>query len=255
MITRDVRYLRKGMGPVVVLQHGFLSGAEYWSNQIEALSDRFDVIAPNLPGFAGAPGPTPDRIEQFGKSVIDLLDQLQVSEFTLLGHSMGGMIAQQIALDYPDRLRQLILYGTGPNGTLPGRFEPIETSKQRVIAEGPGSTVPSTVASWFLQGDQDPSYAMSLRLANFASADSMVACYDAWQHWNVRARLGEIDVPTLVLWADHDGSYEWAQPEALWRSIPSTQLGIIPGAAHNAHLERPKLFNQMLLGFLDPDNR
>lgn len=237
---------------MLVLQHGFLSGAGYWLQQLDHFCERFDVIAPNLPGFAGTPGPTPNRIEQFGELIIALLDSLGVEKFSLLGHSMGGMISQQIALDYPGRLQRLVLFGTGPNGSLPGRFESIALSKRRVAEEGPASTVPGTVASWFRRGSSDPHFAMSMSLAQQASAESMIACYEAWENWDVQDRLQEIRTPTLVLWADHDGSYEWSQPEALWRGIPGAQLGVIPGAAHNAHLERPATFNRMVLDFLDP---
>lgn len=87
---------------------------------------------------------------------------------------MGGMIAQQMALDYGGRIDKLVLYGTGPNGVMPGRFETIAASRRRVLAEGAATTIAKTVASWFMQGASDQHYAASVELAAMASNNAIL---------------------------------------------------------------------------------
>ncbi|MGU9958006.1 MAG: alpha/beta fold hydrolase [Arenicellales bacterium WSBS_2016_MAG_OTU3] len=246
-----MRYLRKGNGPVVVLQHGFLSGATYWEKTIEHLSGSFDVIAVNLPGYAENAGQAPiENILEFSNFVIQLMDELKVEKFSLVGHSMGGMIAQETVLSYPERLHKLVLFGTGPNGVIPGRFETIEASRQRVLNEGPESTINKTVASWFVKGEHDPHFKSGIELARRASLPALLGGYSAWESWSSAARLAQIKSETLIIWGENDRSYNWEQINQLWSNIPNASLGVMPGCAHNAHLENPELFNLLLSEFL-----
>lgn len=134
--------LRAGQGRPVVLVHGYLGGSAQWPGLVAALAQGHQVIAPDLPGFgAAAELPGPDMIAGFAEAVIATLDRLGIGRFALLGHSMGGMIVQQMAARHPDRIERLILYGTGPLGRMPERFEPIEVSMDRLAADGVQVTV------------------------------------------------------------------------------------------------------------------
>ena len=77
-----------------------------------------------------------------------------------------------------------------------------------------------------------------------------MASLAAWEKWDVSAALPEIIVPTLVLWGEHDRSIGWRQTESLWRNIPNSSLAVVPGCAHNVHLEKPELFNWLVRDFL-----
>ena len=93
---------RFGEGRALVLLHGFLGGSGYWAPQISHFARMFEVIAPDLPGFAGSHAqPTPDTISGFAPVLLDFLDRISIGRFALVGHSLGGMVAQQIALDFP----------------------------------------------------------------------------------------------------------------------------------------------------------
>ena len=84
----------------LVLVHGFMGGSEQWSAQVEHFADCRPVITPDLPGFASKSDNTaPDKIEGFARSVLDELSSMQIDEFALLGHSMGGMIVQGKFID------------------------------------------------------------------------------------------------------------------------------------------------------------
>ena len=91
-------YTRVGQGFPLVLQHGYFGGAEMWQAQIDHFKSRYDVIAPNLAGFGDSSElVAPDSIAESAQQVFDLLDLLGVDQFYLLGHSMGGMVVQQMA--------------------------------------------------------------------------------------------------------------------------------------------------------------
>jgi len=244
--------IRQGQGETLVLQHGFLSGSEYWRHIIDRLSSDFDVIALDLPGFAErADEPAIDSVIGFVDDILERLDNLGVENFHLCGHSLGGMIAQELALVSPERIKKLILYATGPDGSMPGRFESIDKSKTRVLKEGPASTIEQTTASWFLNGNIDPAYNAALTLAQQTSEQAVLAGYQAMQSWQSKDRLEQINIPTLVLWPDCDRSYSWSHPQALWQQINGSSLAVIAGCAHNAHLEKPDLFSAIVRDFLN----
>lgn len=241
---------RQGCGPTLVLVHGYLGGAAQWEAEIARYSANYDVIAPDLPGFgAAADRPGCDRIEGFAQAVIDLLDQLGVDRFILLGHSMGGMIAQEMAAHNAARVIRLVLYGTGPLGAMPDRFEPIDVSRQRLLEEGVAKTAQRIGATWFCTGEDAPGFPAIRDIGAQASVQAAGAALNAMAQWDGRPALNKLTMPTLVVWGDSDRSYRWQQVESLWRNLANGELAVIPGAAHAAHLEKPKLFHLILDGF------
>lgn len=244
-------YRSSGQGPAMVLVHGYLGGSEQWAAEMEQFGDRFHVIAPTLPGFGSAAGEAGySRIEEMANHIIALLDRLHVDDFVLLGHSMGGMIAQSIAAMVGDRVRKLILYGTGPLGFMPDRFEPIEASRERLGRDGVDQTIEQIGSTWFCRGSEAPEFALVKRIGASASRSAALSALDAMSVWDGRTALKTMEMPTLIVWGDHDRSYRWPQIETLWTSLPNALLSVIPGTAHAAHLEKPKLFHAILEDFL-----
>lgn len=244
-------YQRQGTGRPLVLVHGFLGGSAMWAGQVRAFAAGADVICPDLAGFGDSAGlEAPDTIAGHAKQVLGLLDQLGIADFALLGHSMGGMIVQEMARRTPDRISDLILYGTGPQGVLPGRFETIAESRARFLHEDLGASVERIAATWFLDGTKAAGFALCRDLARQVRLPTALASLSAWETWDGRAALRDIRAQTLVLWGSHDRSYGWSQPEALWHGIADADLAVVPGAAHNVHMEKPGIFNALLGDFL-----
>ncbi len=242
---------RSGHGMPLVLVHGYLGGPEQWSQQIAHFSGQFDVIAPCLPGFGAEPDlPVCDRIGAMADVILALLDQLEVKQFLLLGHSMGGMIAQEMAARAKDRIKGLILYGTGPLGRLPDRFEPIEVSKQRLEDEGVAATARRIGATWFRKGEAAAGFGLVAEIGSRARREAALAGLDAMAHWDGQGALIGLTMPSLIVWGERDRSYGWSQIDLLWKTLPSTELAVMPGAAHAAHLEKPTLFHAILDDFL-----
>ncbi|SHG78376.1 alpha/beta fold hydrolase [Marivita hallyeonensis] len=238
----------------LVLVHGFMGGSRQWKGQKTAFEHAFDVVAVDLPGFGqNADVSAPERIRDYANWVLDHLDATGADRFHLLGHSMGGMIAQEIATVAPERVDRLVLYGTGAAGVLPGRFEPIQTSKSRAHSDGPKKTARRIAATWFLEGETAPAYEDCAAIAERSSLQAIFAGLDAMESWCGISELPRIRANTLVIWGDRDRTYGWNQIERLWTSIDRTSLAVIPNCAHAAHLEKPAIFNQILGDFLETD--
>lgn len=235
----------------LVLVHGFLGGSEQWHLQGDMRTMGGPVIPIALPGFGlRAAEQAADTITGMAQSVIADLDAVGVARFDLLGHSMGGMIVQEIIRLVPDRVARLVLYSTGSIGILPGRFETITESKNRARQDGLQSTARRIAATWFLKRENATEYPGCADIAEQASASAFDAGLDAMQSWTGQSFLASITAPTLVLWGDGDRTYPWAQTQTLWQGIPDARLAVVPHCAHAVHLEKPAFFNDLVSGFL-----
>jgi len=234
-----------------VLQHGYFGSSTMWHHQTDYFKQQYDVIAPDLAGF-GKSGDLqcPESIAGCAQNNFELLDALGVEQFYLLGHSMGGMIVQQMALMQPERIKKLICYGTGPVGVLPDRFETLDESRRRLHTDGLEATARRIAATWFVDGEQADGFAVCEEAGKLATMQAALVSLDAWENWNSVEALASITSPTLILWGDRDRSYGWSQPQDLWQGIADSYLAVMPGCAHNAHLEKPEMFNLILADFL-----
>jgi 2-hydroxy-6-oxonona-2,4-dienedioate hydrolase len=248
---------RAGTGPALVLVHGYLGGSSQWTAEMQALSAHLDVIAPDLPGFGKSRHlVSPDQITGYAQAVLDCLDELGVQRFHLLGHSMGGMIVQEMVRLAPQRVMHLVLYGTGPLGLLPGRFETMARSRERLAQDGVEATARRISATWLLHREASPKAQALGDLASQASAQAAEAGLWAMERWDGRENLPNITQPTLIVWGDQDRSYQWPQIESLWRGIAGASLAVLPHCSHALHLEYPQAFHSLLLDFLmGPNNR
>ncbi|MCK0142784.1 alpha/beta hydrolase [Aliiroseovarius sp. F20344] len=237
------------MNPVVFV-HGFMGGSRQWQGQIDPEAG-YEVISLDLPGYGeNAHCDALDSIAGYAEWSLGDLSARGVERFNLVGHSMGGMVAQEMVAQAPERVDRLVLYGTGATGVLPGRFETICTSKRRALADGPQSTARRIAATWFLERENAAGYETCATIAEQCGLEAMLNGLDAMENWSGVERLESIQNKTLVVWGDEDRTYPWRQTEQLWKSISNANLSVIPGCAHAAHLEKPGLFNSVLRDFL-----
>ena len=238
------------MTPLVFV-HGFMGGSAQWEKQNPLGTER-PLIQLDLPGFGkNAHLPVINSIENFAIWALNELSEAGITTFDLMGHSMGGMVVQDMVRLAPNRVSRLILYSTGAVGVLPGRFETIETSMVRAQADGAMATARRMSATWFLNQHQDADYASCAAIAEQASLGAMLAGLEAMRDWSGLETLAKIDKSTLILWGDKDRTYAWPQIELLWKSIPDSHLAVVPQCAHAVHLENDMIFNRLVADFLN----
>ncbi len=229
-----------------------MGGSRQWDLQTEALGGNRELITPDLPGFSeNSHLEAPDTISGFAKFVLDGLNARKIDRFRLLGHSMGGMIVQEMMALEPGRIERLVLYGTASTGNLPDRFETFETSKQRIKVDGIAASARRISATWFVDYENASEFENCTAIAERSSMQGLLAGLDAMSPWSRTNNLSNIKCPTLIIWGEADRSYGWPQIEKLWNTIPGVQLSVLPGCAHAAHLEKPELFNLVANDFLN----
>ena len=243
-------YKKIGKGEPFVLVHGYLGGQDMWRFQ-EDLKNDFELIMPSLPGYGeSAFMIAPSSIRENAVKVFELLDDLGIETFYLLGHSMGGMIVQEMAALFPERIKKLICFGTGSLGVLPNRFETIEESRNKIKELGIKQTREDIAKTWFVDYLSGNGYQLCLDEGAKATTQAALASLDAWESWDGRGQLDQITSPTLILWSNKDRSYDWNQQETLKNGIPDSKVEIIEGCAHNSHMEDPQLVNKIIKEFL-----
>ena len=235
----------------VVLVHGYLGGSAQWLDLTTTLGDRYRVVTLDLPGFGRASGhAAPATIAGFAEHVIADLDRRGIERCVLVGHSMGGMIAQEVASRIPHRLDRLVLYGTGPLGSMPERFEPLEVSLDRLLQDGVAKTARRIAATWLVHGEAHPGFEVLSGIGAQADGEAARTALQAMANWDGRESLSLLTMPSLVIWGERDRSYRWPQVEYLWSHLPAASLAVIPNASHAAHVEKPEMFRLILEDFL-----
>lgn len=236
----------------LVLVHGFMGGSAQWQLQQDEIGSKQDLIAIDLPGFGENNHlEAPESIAGFATFVLDNLNRMGVKEFDLLGHSMGGMIVQEMVALAPKRVSRMVLYGTAATGNLPGRFETFQQSRQRVGADGVSATARRISATWFAALEDADEFENCATIAQLSSLQAVQASLDAMEKWSRADRLTNITCPTLIVWGEIDRTYRWPQIEDLWKKIPKSNLAVLPGCAHAPHMEKPGIFNAIVNDFLN----
>ncbi|MDA7756192.1 alpha/beta hydrolase [Candidatus Pelagibacter sp.] len=251
MNMQDIFAEDVGSGTPLVLVHGFLGSPDMWEPQIKYFRYNFRVIVPALPGFGSSSAINScDSIECMAKAVLSLLEKKKIKNFNLLGHSMGGMIVQEIAKIAGEKILKLICYGTGPRGNIPGRFETIDQSRKKLKANGLQDTAYKIAKTWFIKEEKAKYFYLCEKAGKQTSIEAADNGLAAMKNWNGVKNLQNITNETLIVWGNKDKAYNFNQVETLNNYIPNSNLKIINGCSHNVHLEKPDEFNKIVEEFL-----
>jgi pimeloyl-ACP methyl ester carboxylesterase len=245
-------------GETLVLVPGMGYGRWLWSKQLPAFSKRFRTITLDNRGSGQSDKPPgPYTIAQMAQDVKGLLEALGIERAHLAGISMGGLIAQEFALSFPERLRKLILVATTAGGArvvLPdmevmqffsqlGVRPPEENLEKglpfvftpRFIREHPEEI--EELRRWMLEREPVPPEATLAQLAAIAG-------------FNAEARVSEIQHPTLVIGCSDDRVMPVENSKFLVERIPNAKLVVLKGCGHLCPIEKAQEFNEIVLGFL-----
>lgn len=265
-----IRYAYRRFGtesgiPLVFFQH-FRGGMDHWDPAItDGLGAGRPIILFDNAGVAGSSGETPPSFDDMAKRTGDFLDALGIVEADLLGFSMGGFVAQSVALQFPGRVRKLVLVGTGPRGGVPSQ-DPNMPVHARSTDEKTGDSPLEAFLYLFFspsEAGRKAGEAFWKRRhrrtedrdvpASMQTIGAQLAAMQAWLGARDEsfAELGRITQPTLVVNGSNDVMIPTINSYTLSQHIPNAQLIIYPDSGHGAHFQYPELFVKHATLFLD----
>jgi pimeloyl-ACP methyl ester carboxylesterase len=259
--NRQVRYLDHGSGSAVVLLHGMAASWQWWLENIPALARHHRVIAVDLPGFGDSePLPVPAEMATHARTVLDLLAQLDIESATVSGHSMGGLVALEMFVADPRRVRNLILVDSGGVPMSERRLAVVlavlrmgSAVLRRRFIRTALATKPWVRRLALRAAFRDPRV-MSAELAAKTMplfggpgfVDAVAAAGRA-----VHATVPEaITCPVLLMWGERDViAPPWCAKQMHDR-LPDSELVVFAGAGHTPMIEFPEQFNDLALRFI-----
>lgn len=259
-----------GTGETVVMLHGIGGGHLSFAPQVETLAYvGYRAVAWDMPGYGYSRPIEPYTFKGLAEACIRLIDALvgerddpapeRGGSVVLLGHSMGGMVAQEVIARRPDKVHKLVLCGTSAAFARHGNGRSAEAWAQRFIAErsaplDAGQSMEQLARQLVPQMAGPAALPEGLRLAERCMASVPAATYrralDCLVSFDRQAALAEIGVPTLLVGGEHDRVATPAVMQRMAQAIPRARYVELPGVGHLMNLEAPDAFDRVLLDFL-----
>ena len=246
-----------GHGPTVLMLHGSGGNFRSFAPQVEALASvGFRGVSWNMPGYGQSAPIEPYSFMGLAASCVHLIEMLMADaprrSVALVGHGMGGMLAQEVAVRRPDLVHQLVLVATAPAVQPGDNYDHVISEGLRWLDEGrdmlavADALVPQLVGPAALPE--------GVQLARFCHSQVHAATWrralEAMRGFDRRAALGQIAAPTLLVAGEQDRVAPPDTLAAMAQAIPAAQLLTLPGAGHLPHLEQPDAFDAALMHFL-----
>jgi len=253
-----IAYSLYGNGETLILIGGFTMVKESWDLQVDALSKHFRVVTFDNRGVGETTVPTePFTIADMAADTVGLMDALGIDAAHFFGVSMGGLIAQILALDYPDRVKKVALGCTTHGGrhAIQPRKEVMEVlAKASDPSIPPEQAVrmrlPTIFADRFIQEEPERvEEVVRFALQNWPTPQGAEGQMGSLSVFNVKRRLGEIHCPVLVITGREDRMMPPENSELLADGIAGAELYMVEGAGHNFFYEKPDEVNRVLIDF------
>ncbi len=233
-------YRKDSTKPPLVLIHGAGGTFLDWPVQMRR---GLGAVALDLPGHGESEPPGRERIPAYAADVAAFLRALEIDSAYVAGHSMGGAIVQQLALDAPELVRGLILVGTG------ARLKVSDLILNGIVAENEKTAKQIATWAWAQHIGDDTREQMAQRLMQTppeVTKGDFVACNE----FDVRERLGEIEVPALVLAGTEDKMVKLRYSEELHNGLPHSTLVVLDNGGHMFALEQPEKVTEIVKNWL-----
>ena len=261
-----VAYLDEGSGEAILLLHGIAGSSQTWRSVIRPLSRRFRVVAPDLLGHGNSTKPRSDySLGALAVLVRDLLDELGITEATIVGHSLGGGIAMQFIYQHPDHGRRLVLIGSGglgPDVGLPLRLASLPGAELvlPLIAPRRVSNAGDRVLSWLRKaGIESPRgeelwrhySSLSDGPTRQAFLRTLAGVAPRGQAVSALSRLkSRTDFPVMAIWGERDAIIPVAHAYAAQEMRPDVRLEVLADVGHFPHAERPAEVAELIEDFI-----
>lgn len=263
VVGARANYVEMGEGPPIVFVHGLSGAWQNWLEQIPHFARSHRVIAVDLPGFGASPMPPWEiSVPAYGSFVRDFCERLGVERCAIVGNSMGGFIATEVAIAEPERVSRLVLVSAAGITWARARREPAAMIGRVGRAAAPlalrfqmsGIRRPGIRRRAFGGVFHDPeALRRELLWENVVPALQSPGYYDAMTTlvgYDIRDRLEEIEDPTLIVWGRNDRVVPVPAALAYRRRIDHAELHIFDNTGHVPMMERPVRFNGLLERFL-----
>lgn len=250
--TVDLYYEIAGSGQPVLFIHGLGSSSRDWEEQIPFFSERFQVITCDLRGHGRSQKPPgPYSMSLFASDVAGLIKALGFDSVHVLGISLGGMVAFQLAVDHPELIKSMVIVNSGPELIIRTIKDRWQVFMRFAIVRLLGMRKMGEVLSKRLFPKEEQAEIRKIFVERWAEndqrayADTMRAIVG----WSVSAYLQSINIPILVVTADQDYTPVSAK-EAYVPKLPQAELVVIPDSHHATPVDQPKAFNEVVSSFL-----
>ena len=235
-----------GEGPLLLFLHGIRGNRRNWSQQVEFFSRKFKAAAWDARGYGESDdydGPL-QFDEHFSADLLRVADHFGAKKMHLVGLSMGGRIARNFALRHPERLHSLVLAGTSPG------FNALSGDEvKRFVAERRNST-PESIRRLLGSRAAPDAYDRIMDSVKRVHPESLLKTLEASVAQDRAAPIEKIEVPTLVVTGSEDTLYAPSISQDMARRIPNARLVVMKGLGHLTNLEQPEEFNQVVMEFL-----
>jgi len=223
--------------------HGAGGNKNHWLHQFDGLRSAFNIMVVELPGHGASSVQGANRVERYAEDVAYVIDAVAPTPPILAGHSMGGAIAQIVALNFPDKISGLILVGTGCRlkvvpSILNGLLEDFEETVEMINHYAFSKMTPETLVQQ--STDEMVKTPPSVLHGDFLACDRFDTC----------DKLGDISLPTLILCGEDDQLTPVKYSEFLLKILPNARLQIFPEAGHMVMMEKPEEVNTAIRRFV-----
>ncbi|MCD4767812.1 MAG: alpha/beta hydrolase [Methanosarcinales archaeon] len=243
----ELFYEVRGEDEPIIFSHGWMCDCSVWNSQIEFFAEKYKVVAYDQRGHGRSDKPKGDySVQTLSNDMHSLIQKLDIEKVTLVGHSMGGMAALVFALDHPDKVSKLVLVGTSAKMDFSGYIQlwimmhifSYESFARRMIdlLYDPSEQV------------KKEAFDRAMNTPKFVSYDCAT---EFMKNYDIRDRVSEIKVPTLIIVGEKDEATPAKMSQLLNREIEGSKLQIISDTKHMPLIDKAKELNEIIQKFIE----
>lgn len=247
----NIRYFSGGQGDPLVIIHGGGDGARAWLKSAEELSNHYSVYIPDLPGFGHSQSANDKfHLQEYVAFIEDLSQALGIERFHLIGHSIGGGIALHYALQFPQKVKGLVLVSSWCLGIEAALWVRLLSHPAFCRSLGEAGIAVLKGVKWLARLFYAPfKFSNPITRVKMDVGKTMTTLRG--QTTVLQDRLCELTMPTLLVWGSGDRIVPAAHAYIAAELIPDCQLHIFEGCGHSAYKQKAGEFSQLLANFLD----